>query len=152
MSTAMSRKQSFRRFLGAAAILTLAGCDFLAGALDTYKGPTPDRQPLTAERVVVRGTIPSSGDLDKVGGYYFDRLRYLESNDPHNVNRVVHVSSGERREDAWALGIRVGDTLVVSTRYDATYHSGAPTSVPNWPGHGYVEYPIAYHTLTAVSR
>jgi hypothetical protein len=137
--------------LGAAA-LAVAGCD-LGSILPHYTGPLPQKLPLVNERVVVRETIPSSIFPGAVGGFYGERTQFTERGEPHNVNRVVYVSGGARSADLAALGVDLGDTLLISTQYDTTYYTSvAPDAVPDWPGHEHLEYPVGNHTLTAVAR
>ncbi|HYW08040.1 MAG TPA: hypothetical protein VE913_13850 [Longimicrobium sp.] len=130
-----------------------AACSGLGAILPHYTGPQPAKVPISDERVVVRGTIARGSALTEVGGFYADRIRFVEAGQSHDVNRVLHVSAGDLFPHLNALGIRVGDTLRISTRYDTTYYHGTPTgSVPDWPGHDAIEYPIGFHTLTAVAR
>ncbi|HYW07566.1 MAG TPA: hypothetical protein VE913_11445 [Longimicrobium sp.] len=139
--------------LALAILALLAACSGLGAILPHYTGPRPAKDPIHDERVVVRKTVARAGALDAVGGFYADRLRFVEVGTPHDVNRVVQVSAGEQFPQLSALGIRVGDTLRISTRYDTTYSGDVPPgSVPDWPGHDAVEYPMGYHTLTAVAR
>ncbi|HYW08038.1 MAG TPA: hypothetical protein VE913_13840 [Longimicrobium sp.] len=129
-----------------------AACSGLGAILPHYTGPRPAQDPISAERVVVRRTIPRVGSPE-VGGFYADRLRFVDAGQPHDVNRVVNVDAGDLLPQLSALGIQVGDTLRISTRYFGTYTEGLPRgTVPGWPGHDSIEYPMGYHTLTAVAR
>ena len=52
-----------------------------------------------------------------------------------------------------AMGLAVGDTLIVSTRYAGVTESGpGPSTVPGWAGYRYLEYPVASHVLTSLER
>lgn len=137
----------------AAAAVAVAGCDVGGLLPPLYEGAQPAKLPLTNERVVVRETRPSSLIPGAVGGFFGERARFVEQGDPHNVNRVVYLSGAQVPAELAALDVQLGDTLLISTQYDTTYYSGlALDAVPDWPGHDYVEYPIANHTLIAVAR
>jgi hypothetical protein len=133
-------------------VLALAGCG-ASDLLPHYTGPQPSREPIASERVVVREIVLSAIHTDAAGAVYGERTRYLEAGDPHNVNRVIRAAGGELHTELAALNVKVGDTLLISTRYDTTYYDAvAPGAVPDWPGHTHLEYPIARHTLTSVER
>jgi hypothetical protein len=137
--------------LGAVAML-VAGCGF-GDLLPHYTGPQPSTDPIAGERVVVRQIVPSSIHPDAAGAFYAERTRFLEAGDAHNVDRVIRVAGGELHAELAALDVEIGDTLVISTRYDTIYYDAvSPQAVPNWPGHSHSEYPIARHTLTSAAR
>lgn len=142
----------YRAALLGATVLVLAGCN-LADLLPHYTGPQPERDPITSERVVVRAIVSSAIYPGAAGGFYGERTRFVEAADPHNVNRVVRVAGGDLHAALAALNPRLGDTLLISTQYDTTYYDTvSPEAVPDWPGHTHIQYPIARHTLTALSR
>lgn len=138
--------------LGTVVALLVAGCN-LADLLPHYTGPQPDREHLTNERVVVRQLIGSAIHPGKAGGFYGERTIFRDAGDPHNVNRVVYLAGGDLHAELAALDLQIGDTLLISTRYETTYYDAVRTgAVPDWPGHTHLEYPIARHTLTALVR
>lgn len=60
---------------------------------------------------------------------------------------------GEVEPQASKLGLQVGDTIRISTRYLSNREAGELGKyVPDWPSDDYGEYPIGFHTLTAVER
>jgi hypothetical protein len=138
-------------FLAAALLVpvavALAGCEFSLGG---YVGPRPDGAALVNEVVVIRRLGRPDGDPERVAAFFADRVRFVAAGDPHNVNRIVQVTSGELETDPHLAGAQVGDTLRITTRYDRTYYTSVSAPVPDWPGHDHYEYPIAYHTLVAV--
>lgn len=136
-----------------AACLAGVGACGLEAALPHYTGEQPSTASLASERLVVRQTVESSVIPGGIGAFYGDRLRYLEGGDPHDVNRVVRVETGSLTSRIAELGVQVGDTLIVTTKYDTTYYEAtAPGAVPDWPGHRHHEYPVARHTLASVAR
>lgn len=136
----------------ATVVMVLAGCG-ASDLLPHYSGPQPSRDPLANERVVVRKVVSSATNPNAAGAVYVERTRFVEAGDPHNVNRVIRAAGGELAAQLAALGVKAGDTLLISTRYDTTYYDAlAPGAVSDWPGHTHLEYPIARHTLTSVAR
>ena len=134
-----------------ACALSIAGCESaLLTLIGAYPGPNPDQADITAERVIVRFVSrPVEGGTQY---YYVDRVRLLES-EPHDINRVVEVIPGEVQPRVRELGLQVGDTIRISTRYVSNREAGdLGKYVPNWPFDKYGEYPIGFHTLTAVER
>ncbi|HEV3049367.1 MAG TPA: hypothetical protein VGX50_03620, partial [Longimicrobium sp.] len=132
--------------------LLVGACNFAADLLPHYTGPQPSRDPITNERVVVRQLVASSIHPNAPGAFYAERTRFVEAGDPHNVNRVVMAIGGDLHAQLAALNPRLGDTLLISTQYDTTYYDAvSPDAVPDWPGHAHFEYPIAWHTLTALA-
>ena len=129
----------------------LAGCLF-GDLLVEYHGPMPEKKGLDDELVVLRSVHPSSIRAGEPGGFSADRLRYVLSGHPHDINRIVNVSAVELQPQLAALAPRVGDTLRISTVYDRTYWSGAYGPVPDWPNGKLEEYPVGFHTLTAIRR
>jgi hypothetical protein len=147
----MSLNRSFQVVLAAAAILLASGCDSILGALTrTYPGPEPSRDDITAETVIVRTVSAQPGA--QTLSFYVDRVRFLES-DPHNINRVVEVTSRDIHPAVAALGLKVGDRVQISTRFLSLREAGAlGQHVPNWPLDRYDEYLLALHALTSIER
>ena len=120
--------------------------DRLTGA---YSGPRPSTDPLQDEVVIVRDVHTALGHTQIVA----ERTRFAEAGDPHNVNRVVRITTDDAsRDEVHALALQLGDTLVVSTRFRIMGEGGGSMGVPNWPGHRSVEYPIAHHNFTSARR
>ena len=135
-----------------ACALPLTGCDALGDAIlgENYSGPPPAAEGISGEVAVVRliEMVPSGQSVLLV-----DRPRYVDAGDPHNVNRVVRVASGEAmRDPVAALNLQRGDRVVISTEYRGAVTVVGDLTVPDWPGHSAYEYPIGYHALTAISR
>ncbi|HEX8453720.1 MAG TPA: hypothetical protein VF647_16580 [Longimicrobium sp.] len=129
----------------AAAALALAACG------EGLLGPRPSETGLARERVVVRTAEPLPGI--PVREYLLDRLRYLDARDPHNVNRIIRGQADLPWPRLDSLGVAVGDTLVVSTRFersDRVY--GLNVTIPDWPGHGARSYLVGTHTITEVEK
>lgn len=138
--------------LVAACALPAAGCGGLADTLlgEAYRGPAPAAESLSGEVVVVRQVevVPSGQTVLLV-----DRVRYVEAGDPHDVNRVVRVTSGEAmRDPVAALRLAPGDRVVLSTQYQGSVQVVGSMSVPDWPGHGARQYPVGFHSVTAIAR
>jgi hypothetical protein len=129
----------------------LAGCLF-GDLLVEYHGPMPEQVGLDNEQVVVREVQVSSLVPGEPGGFYADRVRYVLSGRPHDINQIVNVSAGSLQPQFAALNPIVGDTLTVSTAYNRTYWAGVHGPVPDWPNGKYEEYPVGFHTLTAIRR
>lgn len=141
-----------RLALVAACALQAAGCnalsDFVSG--EKYRGPRPAEENISNEVAIVRGAdVTESGQTVLL----IDRVRYTDGGDPHNVNRVVQVRSGAAMRDmVAALNLGVGDSVLISSQYQGYTNVIGINSVPNWPGHTAYEYPIAIHSVTAISR
>jgi hypothetical protein len=117
MKTRMRFHPITRLALILACALPVAGCDALGDLIlgENYDGPRPAAEGITSEVAVVRlvEVVPSGQTV-----LLIDRERYVEAGDPHNVNRVVRVASGEAmREAVAALNLARGDRVVVSTEY-----------------------------------
>lgn len=129
----------------AAAALALAACG------EGLLGPRPSEAGLDRERVVVRSAEPLPGI--PVREYLLDRVRYLDARDPHNVNRVIRGQANLPWPRLDSLGIAVGDTLLVTTRFErADRVYGLNASIPDWPGHDARSYLLGTHTVTEVER
>jgi hypothetical protein len=136
-------------FIAAGCALIAGGCDVLGRISGAYRGPVPERGPIVEEVVIVRGVSSSSQGVEFVA----DRVRYLEGGKPHDVNRVVRVrTTAANRDEVVALGLAPGERIVISTNYGYTGDAAEMTEVPDWPGHGFYEYPIAVHMLTSITR
>lgn len=130
-----------------ASALGFAGCE---NALAPYKGPRPSTNGMVSEVAIVR--YVEMPVLDQ-HSFIVDRTRFVDSGNPHDVDRVVWVFTNEATvAQVRALELQVGDTIVISTRYSGVREVGELTNIPNWPGHRYYEYPIGAHILTAVAR
>lgn len=141
-----------RLALVATCALPAAGCDAFGDLVlgKNYSGPRPAAEGMTSEVAVVRlvEVVPSGQTVLLV-----DRERYVEAGDPHNVNRVVRVASGEAmRQAVAALNLAPGDRVVLSTQYQGAVNVIGSMNVPDWPGHSAYEYPIAFHAITAITR
>ncbi len=133
--------------------LVVAGCgDILAGtAWGWYRGERPTTQNIAGEVVIVR--ILSRGlSGNEITHFYVDRIRYLTGNDPHNVNRIVQATAREIQPRVHSLNVQEGDTLRISSRFEAVANGNAHAKIPNWPGHRYVEFPIGFHVLEAIEK
>jgi hypothetical protein len=134
------------------ALLVLPACDALFdSAFKVYRGPQPATQDLVGERVILRAL---QGDSVVAWDYYLDRLQFLDRGDSLHIDRVVIGKPGALRARLDSLGVRRGDTLVVSTKYKAfTYNGGLEMYIPNWGANRYYNgYPIAVHTLVKVEK
>lgn len=130
-------------------VLALSGCgDVLDRLTGAYRGPLPDREGLSGETVIVRSISAGTSSHRLV----LDRVRYLDSGDPHDVNRVILAFSMDLYTQVQAMNLRPGDRLVVSTTFFQMGETGDLSEVPDWPGHDYVEFPIGAHQVTAVAR
>ncbi|HEX8271567.1 MAG TPA: ferrous iron transport protein A [Longimicrobiaceae bacterium] len=141
-----------RLLLFGLALLVLPACDALFdSAFKVYRGPQPATQDLVGERVILRAL---QGDSVVAWDYYLDRLQFLDRGDSLHIDRVVIGKPGALRARLDSLGVRRGDTLVVSTKYKAfTYNGGLEMYIPNWGANRYYNgYPIAVHTLVKVEK
>jgi len=138
--------------LVASCALPLAACDTMADLMfgENYEGRPPAQEDISNEIAIVRSTyVPESGHTVLL----IDRVRYVDSGDPHNVNRALRVSSGDAMLEAVAaLNLAVGDSVLISTQYQGIVQVVNLQSVPNWPGHKAYQYPIAFHVVTAIAR
>ncbi|HEX8359005.1 MAG TPA: hypothetical protein VF613_02730 [Longimicrobium sp.] len=145
----------FHRRLGLLAaslcLLSAAACESAALTLiGAYPGPNPDRTDIVAETVIVR-TAREQAETG-IEFFLFDRVRVLKTK-PHDINRIVEVMSRDIQAEVSRLDLQVGDTILISTRYVADREAGELGEyVPDWPFDKYGEYPIGFHTLTAVER
>jgi hypothetical protein len=129
--------------------LIAGGCDVVGRISGAYRGPVPARDPIVEEVVIVR-KVGASGEVVL---FVADRVRYLEAGKPHDVNRVVRVQpSPANQEEVAALGLAVGDRVTISTSFAGIGDAAEMTEVPDWPGHGFYEYPIAVHVVTSIRR
>jgi hypothetical protein len=148
-------KESLRRVgwavLLIAPVLWAGACESAALKLvGAYDGPLPDRIDIMAETVVVR-TARQQAESG-IEFFLVDRVQMFKSK-PHNINRVVEVMSRDIQPAVRQLGLQVGDTIRISTRYVADREAGdLGRHVPDWPFDKYGEYPIGFHTLTEVER
>lgn len=141
------------RLLLALALLVLPACDALFdSAFKVYRGPQPASQDLVDERVILRA-LQSYVD-GKPQDYYLDRLQILDRGDSLHIDRVVIGTPGSLQARLDSLGVKRGDTLVVSTDYKAiVYNGGLEMYIPNWGANRYYNgYPIALHTLVKVEK
>ena len=129
----------------------LAGCLF-GDLLVEYDGPMPEKVGLVDELVVLREVQVSTLRPGEPGGFYADRVRYVQSGQPHDINRIVNVTAASLQPQFAALNPQVGDTMRISTVYDQTYWAGVHGPVPDWPNGRLEEYPVGFHTLTAIRR
>lgn len=128
-------------------VWSVAGCE---GILSPYDGPRPAKDDIRGETAIVRyADTASAGNLS----FIVDRTRFVDSGDPHDVNRVVKVFTDDSTvAQVRELELRPGDRVRISTRYARETETADLTEVPNWPGHGHYEYPIGLHRFTAVER
>jgi hypothetical protein len=150
----VNRKISLSRCLAVllVASLPVAGCDVIGDSIlgKNYGGPPPAAQGIPNEVAIVRlvEVVPSGQTV-----LLIDRVRYVEAGQPHDVNRVVRVVSGETlREAVAAQSLNRGDQVVISTEYQGVVTGVGSMTVPDWPGHKAYEYPIGLHSITAISR
>jgi hypothetical protein len=137
----------------ALAAAMLSACDALFdSAFKVYRGPPPASHDLVDERVILRALQNYVGD--QPGDYYLDRLQFLERADSLHIDRVVIGTPGGLRARLDSLGVKRGDTLVVSTSYQGMKPSGGlEIYIPNWGANRYYHgYPVALHTLTKVEK
>jgi hypothetical protein len=133
-------------------MLVLPACDALFdSAFKRYNGPQPASQDLVDERVILRAL---QGDSIEALEYYLDRLQFLKRGDSLHIDRVVIARPSELRARLDSLGVKRGDTLVVSTKYKAiVYSGGLEMYIPNWGANRYYNgYPVALHILTKVEK
>lgn len=140
------------RLLFGLAMLVIPACDALFdSAFKRYNGPQPATQDLVDERVILRAL---QGDSVVAWDYYLDRLQILDRGDSLHIDRVVIGKPGALRARLDSLGVRRGDTLVVSTKYVGTKPGGGlELYIPNWGANRYYyDYPVAVHTMTKVDK
>lgn len=138
-----------RVLLIGAACATFTGCDILGRISGAYRGPVPEREPITDEVVIVRSIASWSQGVEIVA----DRARYLEGGKPHDVNRVVRArTTPANQEQVASLGLVVGERVTISTEFAGIGDAAEMTEVPDWPGHDFYEYPIGEHVLTSIRR
>ncbi|HEX6368169.1 MAG TPA: hypothetical protein VF006_04515 [Longimicrobium sp.] len=135
-----------------ACALPVGGCNAIGDLIlgERYDGPQPAAEGINNEVAVVRlvEVVPSGQTV-----LLIDRTRFVAAGDPHNVNRVARVASGEEmRQEVAALNLARGDQVVISTDYQGTVNVIGSNSVPDWPGHTAYEYPIGFHAITAIAR
>lgn len=148
-----SRHRAFRRLRIAvlACALATAGCgDLILSLSGGYTGPQPARESLTNEIAIVRQVRAQyEGQIALI----LDRVRYLDENDSHDVNRVVKAWTTRENQDAVAaLNLSTGDRVVVSTEFSSIDETGGSLGVPDWPGHRAMEYPIGSHRIVQLAR
>ena len=142
-----------RLLLFGLALFMLAACDALFdSAFKRYNGPQPATQDLVEERVILRAFQSYIGD--KPQHYYLDRLQMLDRGDSLHIDRVVIGTPGALQARLDSLGVKRGDTLVVSTKHEAIMYSGGlEMYIPNWGANRYYNgYPVALHTMTKVEK
>ena len=154
--TRMGGRQTWAFTAAVAVLLAVAGCEGLArDLLGIYDGPRPSTESLSSERVIVR-TIsrhPEKASGEPIVGLHLDRVSFLDAGKLKSVDRLVVASPHEILAQVEALGLAVGDTLIVSTRYNGETLSGpGPSTVPGWAGYRYEDYPLALHVLTSIER
>ena len=154
--TFLSERQTWAVCAAATILFAVAGCKGLArDLLGIYDGPPPSTASLSSERVIVRTVFrhPEKQSGEPILGLYLDRVRFLDSGKLNSVDRLVVGRPHEMQDQVEALGPKVGDTLIVSTRYQGVTLSGPdPATVPGWAGYRYLEYPVASHVLTSVEK
>lgn len=122
------------------------GCDNI---LDVYTGPQPEQVGISREEVVVRRVTAA----DSVSVLIVDRVRYVEAGDPYNINRVLKVvTTAATQDDALALGLQPGDRVILSTAFGSIVRQAGSLSTPDRRGPGWYEYPIGFHSITAIAR
>jgi hypothetical protein len=132
--------------------LTLAACE--GNLFGTYQGSAPASADLTNEAVIVRSVVrdPAGERQGLVSLVHLDRLAYQQPGRSGDVNRVVALLHGGDGPSLDSLGLEVGDTVAVNTRYVGVTLSGpGPGLIPGWAGYKYLEYPIAGHRLRSIS-
>lgn len=133
--------------------LAIAACR--GNLFGTYDGPAPQAVDLVNEAAVVRSVVrdPAGARQGQVSLVHLDRLAYQQPGRRDDVDRVVALLHGDDGLPLDSLGLAVGDTVVVTTRYVGVTLSGpAPGLVPGWAGYEYLEYPMAGHRLRSISR
>lgn len=95
------------------------------------------------------------GEAGSPQSLLLDRVRFVENGRPHHVDRVIQGYTRHVVPTFQDLAVRVGDTLVVSSRFFQFHEGGGDMGVPNWPGReaaGALEYPLGAHEITAAAR
>lgn len=152
MRTSLTRTP--HRLLLVLACAGLPACTAWDRVMGNYTGPMPQKTDLAAEEVVIRSVRrdPEGSAQGRVGYMHLDRVRYLRS-DPRSVNRVVLGQPQALSARVDSLGLEVGDTVLIWTQYASVYRGGAAEgTVPDWPGSGWSDYPVAIHQLTDIRR
>jgi hypothetical protein len=138
------------------ATMLVSGCELIDRLAGEYSGPMPKMVDVVDEAVIVRqfardpaGT-PEAGRLRRM---HLDRVRYIDARAFSDVNRVIAGETGDLTALIESLNLVIGDTVVISAKYQGVYHGGAATGVvPNWPGDRYIDYPVAVHRLLEIRR
>ena len=80
-----------------------------------------------------------------------DRERYRAS--PHDINRIVELTSRRIQPEVLAMGLETGDRVRISTRFASFREAGGLSRYfHDWPYDRYWEYPIGQHDITSVER
>lgn len=135
--------------------IAASGCHWYGELVGEYSGPMPAEGNLLQEVVIVRsfGRDPAGPEVGRLRRMHLDRVRYIQGRDLDDVNRVVLGETGELTAQVESLKLAIGDTVVISTEFAGLYRGGAASGVvPNWPGDGYVDYPVAVHRLLEIKR
>ncbi len=151
MMTMRSASRALRLSLLAATLLCAsAACDSLVELSGGYTGPPPATDPLAAEAVRIAEIRQSgTGPIELL----LDRTRFVDARDPHNVNRVVKARTTPETQGAVAaLALREGERVVITTEFSHVDETGGEMDVPNWPGHGAMEYPVSAHRIVSIAR
>ena len=147
---------SLRVFVLLLAATLATGCDLIDRLAGEYSGPMPKKVDVVDEAVIVRqfardpaGT-PEAGRLRRM---HLDRVAYIDAGDFSDVNRVIAGETGDLTALVESLNLAIGDTVIITGKYQGVYHGGAATGVvPNWPGDRYIDYPVAVHRLLEITR
>lgn len=140
-----SRRRLIAVLMAAGLSMTAGGCNSI---LDVYTGPQPEQVGISGEEVVVRRVTAA----DSVSVLIVDRVRYVEAGDPYNINRVLKVvTTAATQDDAVALGLQPGDRVILSTAFGSIVRQAGSLSTPDWPAPGWYEYPIGFHSATAIT-
>jgi hypothetical protein len=146
-------RQTWIAFVAIGVALTLAACE--GNLFGTYQGPAPASADLINEAAIVRSVLrdPAGERQGLVSLVHLDRLAYQQPGRSGDINRVVALLHGDDGPSLDSLGLEVGDTVAVNTRYLGVTLSGlGPGKIPGWAGYKYLEYPIAGHRLRSISR
>ncbi len=146
----VSVKRTLRTAFTVVAVALASGCgDVLASFSDTYTGPAPSREDIAAETVVIRRVTEQPGT--GIQFFWVDRERYL--GDPHDINRIVELTSRGMQAEVAAMRLETGDRVRVSTRFVSLMEAGGLSRYfHDWPYDRYWEYLIGQHDITAVER